>query len=111
MKVGLIGLGMVADTHVAAIKDASGVSLAGVLGRNPDKAARFAQKSHAALGYPVQTFDSLDDMLDPAATDFMILATPPDARAQFIDRLVADGNADRGTHLPDGERHRRHVGV
>ncbi len=44
MKVALIGLGMVAETHVRAIADANSVELAGLLGRDKTRATAFAER-------------------------------------------------------------------
>lgn len=85
MRGALIGLGMVAGTHVAAIKASQIVSLAGVMGRSPDRARDFATRHDCG---PV--FNSLDDLI-AAQPDFVILATPPDARTEYVDRFVAAG--------------------
>ena len=50
MKVALIGLGMVAETHLAALRDAEGVSLAGVMRREPSRAQAFAARASGLLG-------------------------------------------------------------
>ncbi|MEM9797427.1 MAG: Gfo/Idh/MocA family oxidoreductase [Pseudomonadota bacterium] len=82
MKVGLIGTGMVAATHVAAIRGA-GLQLAAVLGRDPARTARFAAE-HGV--------DAVDDVSSVAqASDFVVLATPPDAREEIVRSLVAAG--------------------
>lgn len=86
MKIALIGLGMVAPTHVAAIRDA-GFSLAGVMGRDPDRAAAFARSCGARV------FDTADDIATDASVDFAIIATPPDARSPIVEALCA-------THKP-----------
>ncbi|MEQ6202854.1 Gfo/Idh/MocA family oxidoreductase [Sulfitobacter sp. HNIBRBA2951] len=86
MRVALIGLGMVADTHVAAIRDASPqLTLHGVLGRTQDSTQAYAQK-HATRGYA-----SLDDLAGDSDVDFVILATPPDARLPVVQTLAAAG--------------------
>lgn len=82
----LIGLGMVAPTHLAALNASQTVSLAGVLGRDLAKTRIFA-KHH---GNP-HVYDDLDAVLDQKTVDFAILATPPDARVQIIERLTKAG--------------------
>ena len=74
MNIVLIGLGMVADTHVNAIRASDrGLNLAGVLGRNKDRIAAFAAR-HKAHAYR-----SLQEVVESKDIDFAILATPPDA--------------------------------
>ena len=50
---------MVADTHLAAIADADGLSLAGVLGRAEAKTIAYAEKASARLGYPVTAYPDI----------------------------------------------------
>ncbi|MEP2640878.1 Gfo/Idh/MocA family oxidoreductase [Roseobacter sp.] len=91
MKTILIGLGMVADTHIAALAHTNmGIELTGVMGRNPDKAAAFAAKAGETLGYQVPVVTSLHDIPD---VDFAIVATPPDARQDIVATLSAAGVA------------------
>ena len=54
MNIVLIGLGMVAATHVHAIKSAPTLHLSGVLGRNPAKTADFAAR-HATRAHTAAT--------------------------------------------------------
>ncbi|MEM6635218.1 MAG: Gfo/Idh/MocA family oxidoreductase [Pseudomonadota bacterium] len=83
----LIGLGMVAEMHAAAIAATDGaVTLHGVLGRDRAKAQAFADRHGVAVVY--SDFDRL--LADPGI-DFAILATPPDARAGFAQALSAIG--------------------
>lgn len=86
MKAVLIGLGMVADMHAAAIAASGGaVRLHGVLARRHQAAEVFAAR-HGGTAY-----GSLDDLLADPQIDFAILATPPDARAEYIAALAARG--------------------
>ena len=89
MQAVLIGLGMVADTHLAAIKDAEGVSLLGVMGRSLEKAQAFAQKASTLLGYQVRTFETATQIKGSKRVDFAIVATPPDARLDIVRALAA----------------------
>ncbi|MEP4197783.1 MAG: Gfo/Idh/MocA family oxidoreductase [Aliishimia sp.] len=84
MKCALIGLGMVADTHVAALNASRLVSLHGVLGRDPSKTSAFAAR-HGGL----MIYDDLNALAQDPEIDFVIVATPPDARLEIIDVLSA----------------------
>ena len=79
MNIALIGLGMVSGTHVAAIQASEqGLNLAGVLGRNPEKAAEFAQRNGT------RAFGSIEDIANDPNVDFAIIATPPDQRTELV---------------------------
>jgi predicted dehydrogenase len=79
--VALIGAGMVAGTHISAIRDASDIALRGVWSRT---AAR-------AEGLGVPSYASLEAVAADAAVDFAIVVTPPNARASVMTPLVAAG--------------------
>ena len=82
----LIGLGMVAETHAAAIAGTGGaVRLHGVLTRRADQARAFADR-HGARAYP-----DLDAVLADPEVGFAILLTPPDARMAFAKGLAGAG--------------------
>lgn len=84
MNIALIGLGMVANTHVAAINDSAlPLTLCGVLGRDPARTAAFAAK-HGTSAY-----DNLAQIAQDKSVDFVILATPPDARSDIVHTLAA----------------------
>lgn len=86
MNIALIGLGMVAGTHVAAIRAAHpSLHLSGVLGRDATRARAFA-KEHNTHAYA-----SLDALAKDKTVDFVILATPPDARTEIAAHLIAAG--------------------
>lgn len=91
MRVALIGLGMVADTHLAAIHASDAVSLHGVLGRRPDTTRAYAQKASAATGRDVLAYSSVQAVAEDADVDFIILATPPDSRMPIVKVLAAAG--------------------
>ena len=81
--VALIGAGMVAATHLAAIRDANGLRLTGIWSRDP---ARAQASASGARVYP--------DLAAVAAypdVTFAIVITPPNARAAIIAPLVAAG--------------------
>ena len=85
LNISLIGLGMVAATHVLAIKSAAKVHLGGVLGRNSAKTADFAAR------YATRAFASVQEIAQDPAIDFVILATPPNARHDIVQLLAAAG--------------------
>ncbi|MEM9579734.1 MAG: Gfo/Idh/MocA family oxidoreductase [Pseudomonadota bacterium] len=84
MNIALIGLGMVAGTHIAAIQDA-GLHLRGVLASSAES-TRTAAARHDTHGYA-----SVDEIAQDGAVDFVIIATPPNARADIAETLVQAG--------------------
>lgn len=90
MKIALIGLGMVADTHLAAIKHSEmGLHLAGVMGRDRQRTAEFAAKASDMMGHRVPVFASVEEIAASDDIDFALIATPPDARKSLVDILTA----------------------
>lgn len=86
MNIALIGLGMVADTHVAAINaSALPLTLRGVMGRTPARTTAFAEK------HGLRTYDDVAQIAQDPAIDFVIVATPPDARLDIVKSLIAAG--------------------
>ncbi|CTQ48519.1 Gfo/Idh/MocA family protein [Jannaschia donghaensis] len=90
MKAALIGLGMVAETHVRALHDATGVTLSGVLSRDPARARAFADRVAPIIGSVPHVFDDLP-ALAASDVDFAILCTPPNARADIVPALARAG--------------------
>ncbi|MEM6563091.1 MAG: Gfo/Idh/MocA family oxidoreductase [Pseudomonadota bacterium] len=86
----LIGTGMVAGTHVAALADARNARLFGVLGRDIEKTKAFAKKATAQVRNPVHAYSNLSDALATKEVDFAIVATPPNARHAIAGQLVAN---------------------
>ncbi|MEM8749068.1 MAG: Gfo/Idh/MocA family oxidoreductase [Pseudomonadota bacterium] len=94
MKVGLIGVGMVADTHLQALADlADHLQLVAVCASRMETARRFAQKASAKLGHDVEAFSSLDEMFASGLPDidFAIIATPPNARVALVEHFADAG--------------------
>ncbi len=82
----LVGLGMVADMHVTAIKHShAGVRLIGIHARRPDQARAFAARTDPDL----RVYERVKDITTDPDVDFVILATPPDARAEYVAALAA----------------------
>ena len=79
MKAAVIGMGMVAPTHLAAIKAAADVELAGVFVRDPVKADGFPR------------FETIDEIAHDPSVDFAILLTPPSSRLEIVKTLAAAG--------------------
>lgn len=91
MKVLLIGMGMVADTHVLALRDnVAGAHLVGVLGRDPERTAAFCKRAADTLDHSVVALIDIDAAL-ALSPDMAILITPPNARASFADALARAG--------------------
>ncbi|MGD1885252.1 MAG: Gfo/Idh/MocA family protein [Paracoccaceae bacterium] len=86
MNIALIGIGMVAGTHVAAVKDSSGLTLSGVLGRDIGKVQVFAQKIGAS-----KVYRDASEVATDRTVDFAIIATPPDQRRDLVEQLSAAG--------------------
>ena len=87
MRVGLIGLGMVADTFVDAMANSDRVELAVVHARTAKSRAAFLERNP---GSGALSATSLDELI-AAKPDFVCLATPPNARKDNVAALVAAG--------------------
>ncbi|WP_254796982.1 Gfo/Idh/MocA family protein [Sulfitobacter albidus] len=85
MNIALIGLGMVADTHVNAVKAADGLSIVGVLGRDPARRGRL----RTAMRCPFIPISRRCVLMHRWI--LCCLTTPPDARAPLVERLIAAG--------------------
>ena len=84
LNAALIGLGMVAETHLRAIQGTDGrVVLRGVLGRSAGTRDRFLAICDQ-LGATPKAYTGLDELLADDALDMVILATPPNARKGFV---------------------------
>lgn len=87
--VALIGAGMIAKTHVAAISATQGkLRLDAVVSRNPDKARGLS--AHYAGVAPVFTSDLAAVAANPDI-HFAIVATPPNVRREVIEVLAKAG--------------------
>ncbi|WP_233491774.1 Gfo/Idh/MocA family protein [Nioella nitratireducens] len=88
----LVGTGMVARTHLAALRAAAPkVRLKGVAARRPESAAAFAD---AAQGAPLQVYPDIAAIAADPEVDAVVIATPPDARAALVRPL-----AEAGKHI------------
>lgn len=87
MRAALIGHGMVAATHVAAIQSSETVELAGILGRDSSRAREFA----ARFENPPPVFETLGQIASDPRVDFAIVTTPPNARVEIVEALARAG--------------------
>lgn len=87
-RLALIGLGMVAATYAEAIRTSAALSLCRVHARSADSRAAFLA-AHPDLGATAAT--TLDEIAQDPAIDFVLLTTPPDARAGIVETLVRAG--------------------
>ena len=69
-QVALIGLGMVAATHVQAIQSSGAVTLRGVLSRDAGRARAFLE----AQGVAARVYGDLAELAGDPALDFVIVA-------------------------------------
>lgn len=89
--VALIGLGMVSVTYAAALRDLMpGLRLTGVLSSRPETGLAWIAK-HAGLTDRV--YADVEEIAADPAVDFVIITTPPNARADLVEPLAAAGKA------------------
>ncbi|RVU85339.1 Gfo/Idh/MocA family oxidoreductase, partial [Leucothrix sargassi] len=90
LNTALIGLGMVADTHVEAIKGLDGkVNLKGIFARGQEAARSYAVKAESITSSPCEVYPTIEAVAQDEALDFVIIATPPNARIPLI-KLFAE---------------------
>lgn len=91
MDVVLIGAGMVAQTHVLALRDnGEGLRLTAVLGRDAARTEAFCAQASTAVGHDVQPFTDLDRAL-ATSPGMAVLITPPNARATYAEACAQAG--------------------
>ena len=82
----LIGLGMATRPHLEALSDPGcGVEVAGVYNRSRARSETVAQ----ARGYRI--FDSLEEIATNPSVEAVIIATPPDQRAEIVGMMAKAG--------------------
>ncbi len=92
MQVALVGLGMVAKTHVAAIAATNGrIVLRGLLSRTPAKANAFAGEASRSLSASPIAYNDIRDIADDPKIEFVIVATPPNQRVEIVTALCGTG--------------------
>ena len=87
MRAALIGLGMVSKTYADAFRNSQTVQLGAVHARSAASVAAF-RAANPDLDAPAA---SLADIAADPTIDFVILTTPPDARAAIVDLMSAAG--------------------
>jgi predicted dehydrogenase len=91
-RVAMIGLGMVANTHVEAIAATHGkIELVGVCARDPGRTAAFAARAGETLGAVPKVYADVAQIAQDASVDFVLLLTPPNARREQVRILAAAG--------------------
>jgi len=91
-RAALIGFGMVGGTYAAALAELAGrVRLAGVLGRSDASAAAFLKTHAGTLPQDAVIYGSVQAIAADPEIDFVILTTPPDARAGIVEVLARAG--------------------
>lgn len=87
--VGIVGVGMVADTHARALQDLNDIAeIRGVHSRNQERLAGFCER------WSLPAAQSLDGLVKDPAIDALIILTPPNARREIVAKA-----ADAGKHL------------
>ena len=83
-RLGLVGVGRMGKTHLAAIKTSPGISVEGV--------AEPRQDGREALSHDgVRAFESLEEMLENCELDGVLVAAPTGAHLEIVRRLMAAG--------------------
>jgi len=86
MKLAVIGLGMAAKPHVAALKQLEDrVEVTGLYMRNE------ARRNAAAKDYGWPAYDSIDAIAADPVTEAALILTPPNARREIVEKLTAAG--------------------
>lgn len=94
LTVAMIGAGMVAATHLRAIRDARpALNLAGICARHPGSVAAFADKAEAELGNRPAIYADSEAIAGDPDIDIALIVTPPDARLELITPLARAGKA------------------
>lgn len=88
MKAALIGLGMVSGTFGDAFQNTTRVTLSKVFARSSDSRRAFLE-NWPDLG--ATAADSIEEIANDGDIDFVILTTPPNARAEIVKELVRAG--------------------
>ncbi|MBA4327290.1 MAG: gfo/Idh/MocA family oxidoreductase [Polaromonas sp.] len=86
MRIGMVGAGQASAPHLQSIRDlAAEVTLARVVARSPGKLA--------ALDLPAGTVTStrLEDILEDASIEAVLVLTPPNTHGEIVERLARAG--------------------
>lgn len=92
--IAMIGIGMVAKTHLMAISDlAPNLCLAGVFARDFKKGEKFAKEAALVCGYPVKIYGNIDEVCSDPEVDIALILTPPNARVELVEKLAVAGKS------------------
>ncbi|MCO6381978.1 Gfo/Idh/MocA family protein [Oceanicola sp. 502str15] len=86
--VALVGAGMIAKTHVAALAAAEGLALKAVVSRHPERAGYLAELCE---GDAPRFISDIGEVIADPGIGMVIIATPPSVRAELIGPLAAAG--------------------
>jgi len=92
MNIALIGLGMVARTHVRAIiamQDQA--KLVGVFARDRTSAAEFVTDACADVTVTPHIYNDISEIASDANVDVVVICTPPNARVEIVEELAKAG--------------------
>jgi UDP-N-acetyl-2-amino-2-deoxyglucuronate dehydrogenase len=82
----LIGLGMATRPHLEALSDPGcGAEVAGIYNRSR------ARSETVATAFGSSIFDSLEEIADDPSVEAVIIATPPDQRAEIVGMMAKAG--------------------
>lgn len=90
-KAVIIGVGMVAQTHLDAIAASDTVNLHGVLGRDYERSKSFHEGAERQLGVRLRHYHDVEEIAADPAVDFVIVLTPPNVREEIIAPLARAG--------------------
>ena len=92
VNVAIIGLGMVAETHLRAIADlADLVHLRGIHARKLQVMEDFAAKAEALCGTRPIFYNSIEEIAADEGVDCVLLLTPPNARYAILQTIAGAG--------------------
>ena len=86
IRVGVIGTGFAASSHLDALARLRGVEVAGVVGSSPDRSRAAAERLGIGRAYP-----DLDALLEDDSVDAVHNCTPNHLHAGITDRALAAG--------------------
>jgi scyllo-inositol 2-dehydrogenase (NADP+) len=84
--VGLLGLGAIADEHLAAVADVAGLELAAVCDVDPGRLAAARERYAAPAAYA-----GADQLLADPDVDLVVVSTPPSSHAGWAMRALEAG--------------------
>ena len=85
IRFGILGCGMIAGTHAAAIESLEDAELAGAADFNPEAAERFGKK------YGACAYSSEQEMLEDERIDVICVCTPSHCHAEYAIRALRAG--------------------